>query len=55
MADVTSRVIIIFEHPESTPEDPSVVVVTVPWLIANGSPKTKRGKPWVFKSTEILQ
>lgn len=55
MADVTSKVVIVFEHPESTSENPSIVAVTVPWLILNGSPKTRQGKPWVFKSTEILQ
>ena len=55
MADITKRVAVIFEHPKSTKENPIMIGVTIPWLVANGVPMTQKGKPWNFVSTEIIQ
>lgn len=55
MPDITEKVMLIFQHPKSTKEEPIFVGVTIPWLIENGRPLTKKGKEWIFHSTEIIQ
>ena len=55
MSDITKKVVVVFEHPKSTEEKPVMIGVTIPWLLANGAPMTSKGKPWIFRSTEIIQ
>lgn len=57
MADITNRVVLLFQHPKKLKEDesPTLIGVTIPWVILNGAPVTKKGKPWIFLSTEIVQ
>jgi hypothetical protein len=54
MTDVTNRVILVFKHPKSKKEDPILVGLTIPQVLAYGPPQTKKGKPWIFVSTELV-
>ena len=56
MADITNRVVLLFQHPKKLKEgeSPTLIGVTVPWVIVNGAPVTEKGKPWIFLSTEIV-
>lgn len=57
MPDMTKRLVLLFQHPKPVKEgeQPYIVAVTIPWLIMNGCPCTKKGEPWTFLSTEIIQ
>lgn len=58
--DMTPRLAVIFKHPKSDKDveqggDPTMVGVTIPWLLSNGPPTTSKGKPWIHVSTQIIQ
>lgn len=57
MVDITDRVALIFQHPKKLKEgeSPTMVGVTIPWVLVHGVPVTDKGKPWIFVSTEIIQ
>ena len=51
MADISKRVAIIFKDPLNEKH----VAVDITWLIANGVPTSKSGKPWLFQTMELVQ
>jgi len=52
--DITHRVVLIFMHPKSKKEEPILAGVMIEDLLEYGPPTTKKGKPWIFVSTQII-
>lgn len=54
MTDVSNRIAVIFKHPKSKKDNPRLIGVTFAWLIQNGTPKTEKGKYWIYQSVELI-
>jgi hypothetical protein len=52
--DITHRVVLIFMHPKSKKDEPILCGLMIEDLIEYGPPTTKKGKPWIFVSTQII-
>jgi len=52
--DITDRTIVIFAHPKSKKDDPMLCGVPMRDFVEYGPPETKKGKPWIFVSTQII-
>ena len=55
MSDVTNRVIVIFTHPKHTEEKPMYIGIQLLNLLKYGPPVTKKGKPYTFLETHLIQ
>lgn len=54
--DITHRTVLVFMHPKQKLEkNPELIGMMIPDLLEFGPPTTKKGKPWIHVSTQIIQ
>jgi hypothetical protein len=53
--DITNRTIVVFMHPKSKKDNPNLCAISIRDFVEFGPPETRKGKPWIFVSTQIIQ